>query len=262
MKRNKVAIALLVVFLFTGCEGKKAKAPAPSPSEEEASMSTDQKMMAFSLSGFEKTGKKKWEVQGRSADIMSEVVNLTDVVAKAYGDQTDMTLTADKGSFNRATNDAHFESNVTVTGTSGTEMTTDALDWKNTEQKIVTDKPVEMKSEVKGLADDGTETKVPTVITCDGPMEIDYGKSYAVFNTNVKVADDRGQLFCDTATAYYDAKTRQVSKIVAKGNVKIVRAGSWTYSDEATYLASEQKVILTGSPKVMVYPEEAKAAQK
>jgi LPS export ABC transporter protein LptC len=257
---NKIAIVLLVIFLFTGCEGKKAK--APSPPEEEANISTDQKMMAFSLSGFEKTGKKKWEVQGKSADIVSEMVNLTDVVAKAYGDQSDMTLTADKGSFNRATNDAHFESNVVVTGDNGTKMTTDALDWKNAEQKVVTDKPVEMKSDVKGLKDDGAETKMPTIITCDGPMEIDYGKNYAIFNTNVKVSDERGQLFCDTATAYYDAKTRQVSKIIAKGNVKIVRAGSWTYSDEATYLALEQKIILTGSPKIMMYPEQAKAAQK
>lgn len=259
---NKVIVALLVVFLFTGCEGEKAKVSAPLPSEEEAGMSAEQKMMAFSLSGFEKTGKKKWEVQGKSADIMSEVVNLTDVVAKAYGDQTDMTLTADKGSFNRATNDAHFESNVTVTGTNGTKMTTDALDWKNAEQKVITDKPVEMKSEAKDLADDGTGAKAPTVIICDGPMEIDYGKSYAVFNTNVKVTDDRGQLFCDTATAYYDAKTKQVSKITAKGNVKIIRAGSWTYSDEAVYLAPEQKIILTGSPKVTIYPEQVKAAQK
>jgi LPS export ABC transporter protein LptC len=247
MRLNKVAIALLVVFLFTGCEGKQAKAPAPP--EEEANISGDQKMMAFSLSGFEKTGKKKWEVQGKSADIVSEVVNLTDVVAKAYGDQSDMTLTADKGSFNRATNDAHFESNVVVSGTNGTEMKTDALDLKNAEQKIVTDRPVKMKSDVK----------TPTIITCDGPMEIDYGKSSAVFNKNVKVDDDRGQLSCDTATAYYDTKTKQVSKIIARGNVKIMREGSWTYSDEATYLAQEQKVILTGSPKVMIYPDEKKA---
>ena len=250
MRLNKVAIALLVAFLFTGCEGKQAKAPAPP--EEEANISGDQKIMAFSLSGFEKTGKKKWEVQGKSADIVSEVVNLTDVVAKAYGDQSDMTLTADKGSFNRATNDAHFESNVVVSGTNGTEMKTDALDWKNAEQKIVTDRPVKMKSDVK----------TPTTITCDGPMEIDYGKSYAVFNKNVKVDDDRGQLSCDTATAYYDTKTKQVSQIIARGNVKIMREGSWTYSDEATYLAQEQKVILTGSPRVMIYPEETKAKQK
>ena len=260
MRLNKVAIAILVAFLFTGCGSKQAKAPAPP--EEEANISGDQKMMAFSLSGFEKTGRKKWEVQGKSADIVSAVVNLTDVVAKAYGDQADMTLTADKGSFNRATNDAHFESNVVVTGTNGTEMKTDALDWNNSEQKVMTDRPVEMKSDAKGKGMGEFAAKTPTTITCDGPMEIDYGKSYAVFNKNVKVDDDRGQLFCDTATAYYDTKTKQVSKIVARGNVKIKREGSWTYSDEATYLAPEQKVVLTGSPKVMIYPDQAKAAKK
>ena len=252
-----MTVILLMAFLFTGCENKQAKKPVPAPSEEEANLSADQKMTAFSLSGFEKTGKKKWEVQGKSADIVSEVVNLTDVVAKAYGDQADMTLTADKGSFNRATNDAHFESNVVVTGTNGTEMKTDALDWKNADQKVVTDKPVVMKSEAKGKNEIESATKTPTTITCDGPMEIDYGKSYAVFNKNVKVDDDRGQLFCDTATAYYDTKTKQVSKIIAKGNVKILREGSWTFSD-----APEQKVILTGSPRVMIYSEKPKAAQK
>lgn len=257
MMINKTAVALLTMFLLTGCEDRHTKAPAPA--EQEADISTEQKIMAFSLSGFEKSGKKKWEVQGKSADIMSEVVNLTDVTAKAYGDEIDMTLTADKGSFNRTTNDAHFESNVVVSGNNGTKMTTDALDWKNAEQKVITDRPVEMKSEIKDVQGDGTETKIPTTITCDGPMEINYGKNYAVFNTNVKVNDERGQLYCDTATAYYDAKTRQVSKITAKGNVKIVREGSWTYSDEAAYLASEQKVILMGSPKVMIYPEQAKA---
>lgn len=257
---RRIIIFSIVVFLFTGCEGKQAK--VPELPEEEANLSADQKIMAFSLSGFERSGRKKWEVQGKSADIMSEVVNLTDVVAKAYGDEVDMTLTADKGCFDRATNNAHFESNVVVSGTNGTKMTTDALDWKNAEQKVTTDKPVEMTSEMKDVKEDGTEASIPTTITCDGPMEINYGKNYAVFNTNVKVNDERGQLYCDTATAYYDAKTRQVSKIVARGNVKIVRGGSWTFSDEATYLASEQKVILSGSPKVMIYPEEAKAAQR
>lgn len=259
MNRKRFAVMLLAAFLFNGCSGKQAK--APEPQEEEAKMVADQKVMAFSLAGFEKTGKKKWEVQGRSADIMSEVVNLTDVVAKAYGEQIDMTLTADKGTFNRATNDAHFEDHVVVTGTDGTKMTTDAVDWKNAEQKVTTDKPVKVYTETNDVKEDGTKARVPTTITCDGPMEIDYAKNLAVFNKNVRVDDERGKLFCDTATAYYDAKTKQVSKIVAKGNVIIVRGGSWTYSDEAIYLAPEQKIILSGSPKVMIYPEEAKAAQ-
>jgi LPS export ABC transporter protein LptC len=262
MKINKFIAALLIALSFNGCAVRSDKVVKEPVEQDMASVSSDQKVMAFSLSGYEKNGRKKWEVQGKSADIMSEVVNLTDVVAKAYGEEIDMTLTADKGVFNRNTSDAHFESNVVVSGTDGTKMTTDEADWKNTDQKIVTDKPVKLYAEMKETSGDGTEKKIPTTIVCDGPMEINYGKNYAVFNTNVRVDDERGQIFCDTATAYYDSNTKKVSRIVARGNVKIVRGGSWTFSDEAVYLAAEQKVILSGSPKVIIYPEESKAAKK
>ena len=261
MRLNKFLAALLIALSFNGCAVRSDK-PAKQPAEEPVSLSADQQVMAFSLAGYEKSGRKKWEVQGKSADIMTEVVNLTDVVAKAYGEEVDMTLTADKGVFNRNTSDAHFESNVVVSGTDGTKMVTDEVDWKNADQKIVTDKPVKLFAENVEKNADGTEQKIPTTIVCDGPMEIDYGKNYAVFNTNVRVDDERGQIFCDTATAYYDSGTKKVSRIVAKGNVKIVRGGSWTFSDEAVYLAAEQKVILSGSPKVTIYPEESKAATK
>ncbi len=261
MNRRKFIVALLIALSFNGCAGKDEKT-VKAPVEDDMSLTSDQKVMSFSLAGYEKSGRKKWEVQGKSADIMSEVVNLTDVVAKAYGEETDMTLTADKGVFNRNTSDAHFESNVVVSGTDGTKMTTNEVDWKNADQKIVTDSPVTLYAENLEKSEDGTEKKVPTTIVCDGPMEINYGKNYAVFNTNVKVDDERGQIFCDTATAYYDPESKKVSRIVAKGHVKIMRGGSWTFSDEAVYLASEQKVILSGSPKVTIYPEESKSAQK
>jgi LPS export ABC transporter protein LptC len=262
MRIKKFMAALLIALSFNGCAVRSDKAVKEPVDEAPGLSSTDQKVMSFSLAGYEKNGRKKWEVQGKSADIMSEVVNLTDVVAKAYGEEVDMTLTADKGVFNRNTSDAHFESNVVVSGTDGTKMTTDEADWKNNDQKIVTDKPVKLYAESKDALGGGGEGKMPTTIVCDGPMEINYGKNYATFSTNVRVDDERGQIFCDTATAYYDPGTKKVSRIVAKGNVKIVRGGSWTFSDEAVYFAAEQKIILSGSPKVTVYPEESKAATK
>lgn len=246
---RKIVLILLIASLVGGCGGKPektAKAPA-----DESSTGVDQQVMSFSLAGYEKSGKKKWEVEGKSADIMAEVVNLTSVVAKAYGEEAKMTLVADKGVFNRVSNDVHFESNVVVTSSDGSVLSTEALDWKNDEEKIHADKAVKITSQ-----------KPVTTITCDGPMEVNYGKNYAEFNNKVKVEDERGQIYCDKAVAYYDSKTRQVTKIVATGNVKIVRGGSWTFSDEAVYLAQEQKVILTGSPKVMIYPEEANPAKE
>ncbi len=243
---RKIILVLLAAFLFSGC-GERPEKASKAPATESPT-GVDQQVMSFSLAGYEKSGKKKWEVEGKSADILAEVVNLTSVVAKAYGEEVNMTLVADRGVFNRVSNDVHFESNVVVTSTDGSILSTEALEWKNDEEKIYSDKAVKITAE-----------KPVTTITCDGPMEVYYGKNYAEFNNNVKVDDERGQIYCDKAVAYYDSKTRQVSKIVATGNVKIVRGGSWTFSDEAVYLAQEQKVILTGSPKVMIYPEETKS---
>lgn len=275
---NKIILILMLALIFSGCAKKEAKVSAPS--EEEIAMEGEQKIMYFSLSGYEHGGKKKWEVEGKSADIMADVVNLTEVVAKAYGEEADVTLVADKGIFNRTSNDVHLESNVVATSSEGTKLKTDALEWKNTEERVTTDRFVEVTREDMKTTSIGAEAhpnlkevefkkdvkvttgKPQTIITCDGPMEVNYGKNFAVFNNKVKVEDERGQLYCDKATAYYDSKTRQITKVVANGNVKIVRGGNWTFSDEAVYLAKDEKVILTGSPKVMIYPEEAKGAEK
>ncbi len=275
---NKIILILILALVFSGCAKKEAKVSAPS--EEEIAMEGEQKIMYFSLSGYEQGGKKKWEVEGKSADIMADVVNLTEVVAKAYGEEADVTLVADKGIFNRTSNDVHLESNVVATSSEGTKLKTDAIEWKNTEERVTTDRFVEVTREDMKTTSIGAEAhpnlkevefkkdvkvttgKPETIITCDGPMEVNYGKNFAVFNNKVKVEDERGQLYCDKATAYYDSKTRQITKVVANGNVKIVRGGNWTFSDEAVYLAKDEKVILTGSPKVMIYPEEAKGAEK
>lgn len=271
-------LILMLALLFNGCIKKEAK--EPQPPEDMVTMEGEQKIMSFSLAGYQEGGKKKWEVEGKSADIMSDVVNLTDVTAKAYGQEADVTLVADKGTFNRTSTDVHLESNVVATSSEGTKMKTDALDWKNAEEKVITDKFVEVTREDMQTTSIGAEAhpnlkevefkkdvkvttgKPQTVITCDGPMEVNYGQNFAIFNNKVKVEDERGQLYCDKATAYYDSKTRQITKVVANGNVKIVRGGNWTFSNEAVYLAKEEKVILTGSPKVMIYPDEDKGIEK
>lgn len=271
---GRTVLILMLVLLFNGCAKKETS--APEPSKEEVAMEGEQKIMSFSLVGYEEGGKKKWEVEGKSADVMADVVNLTEVEAETYSEEANVTLVADRGTFNRTSSDVHLESNVVATSTEGTTLTTDVLNWKNDEERVYTDKFVKVTREDMETTSTGAEArpnlkevefkkdvkvvtgKPQTVITCDGPMEVNYGKNFAVFYNKVKVEDERGQLYCDKATAYYEPKMRQITKVVAQGNVKLVRGGSWTFSDEAVYLAKEEKVILTGSPKVVIYPEETK----
>ena len=48
---------------------------------------------------------------------------------------------------------------------------------------------------------------------------------------------------------------KSVKTIVAEGNVKIQRGENTTYSDKATYIEADKKIILTGAPKLVIYQE-------
>jgi len=45
----------------------------------------------------------------------------------------------------------------------------------------------------------------------------------------------------------------KIEKLVARGNVKIVKGENTSYSDEATYLGADKKIILTGKPRLVLY---------
>ncbi len=110
-------------------------------------------------------------------------------------------------------------------------------------------------------------------ITCDGPMEIDYQTNVATFKRNVKVdtldatmySDEREVFFTKSGT---DAEVKdrsaqppglggsmnsEVDKILAHGNVTIIRGDNVSRSEEATFLASSNKIVLSGKPKLVIY---------
>jgi LPS export ABC transporter protein LptC len=106
------------------------------------------------------------------------------------------------------------------------------------------------------------------IITCDGQLNIDYAKNIAVFNKNVKVDREGSQIYSDVMDIYFitdkntDADKSKgqeglsaggsIDKIIAHGNVKIVRGESVSYSEEAIYSAADKKITLTGRPKLII----------
>ena len=48
----------------------------------------------------------------------------------------------------------------------------------------------------------------------------------------------------------------KIDKIVAHGNVKIVKGPNVSYSDEAIYSALDNKITLSGRPKLILYSTE------
>ena len=104
----------------------------------------------------------------------------------------------------------------------------------------------------------GEGVKGPTVITCDGALDIDYDKNIAYFNDNVVTVDDRGKLSADHMQVFYDKGQKRVAKIIATGNVVIENPdGNKTYSDNVIYLAQEGRVILGGDAEAVYAGGEA-----
>lgn len=260
----------------------------------------DQTIADFSLSGFGDKGKKSWELSGKSADIFSNIIKLKDITGKLYGEEEDILLTAEEGDFDKEEALIHLEKDVVITTTSGAQLTTDSLDWDRKNQVISTKDKVNIKrqdmfttavgalghpdlnkmslqEEVTVELTPGAEgekqgsAKDKTIITCDGPLEIDYQQNLAIFNNNVKVEQQELTIYSDRMDVYFvmsdKKKSNQQSqepsvmganlnKIICKGNVKIVRGENISYSDEAIYTASDKKIMLTGRPKLVIYSSE------
>jgi len=260
----KKILLILAIFSFCGLSIAEENSP--------------QQFLDFNLSGYGVGGTKTWDVKGQSADVFENIVKLSNIVANVYG-QDETTLTAKQGTMEKTTGTMHLEKDVVATTKSGTRLTTDTLDWQRNNDLVTTNDKVTVERE--NMTAVGTGAKAhpnlkqaqmvkdvtvkinaeankggKTTITCDGPLEIDYEKQLAVFNKNVKaVNEEQGTIYADKMMVYFDFKTKQLNKIICKGNVKIEKGENTSFSDEAIYLAQEKKVTLIGRPKLVLFTE-------
>lgn len=281
-----ILLACLVALSQSGCGKNNAankaddeQALKKSTEDTSALNNIAQKILSFNLEGYRENGEKKWELSGACADILSNVIKLDYVVAKAYGDDASLTLKADSGIYDKNTKDIHLQKNVIGRSSDGARIITDSLDWKDKTEQVTTDalvriekdnlfsvgrgavgspglKKVELKKDVTVEIRDNP----PTVITCDGPLEVDYSKNLAILNKNVRIVDPRGEIYADLMKVRFDPKTRKITRVVAIGNVRIQREGNSTFSERAIYTVKSGKVKLIGRPKIVVFPKEKKDA--
>jgi LPS export ABC transporter protein LptC len=293
---------LISIFILISVITPKVFAKDKTPQQE-----SDQQIGDFSLAGYGEKGKKTWEIAGKSADIFDNLIKLKDVTGNLYGEQEQIKLTADQGDFDKIEGKVHLEQNVVITTSSGAKLTTDSLDWDRKNQVVATEDAVNITREnmvttAKGAlgepnlnkvvlqkevkvdinpTDPATEDQGKTmtvkdkiVITCDGPLEIDYTKNIATFKNNVKVETKDNVMYSDIMDVYFltsdkdnkesSEKTKdaplmtgtKIDKIVARGNVKIVRGENVSYSEEAVYTALDKKIVLSGRPRLIIYSTE------
>jgi len=200
-------------------------------------------VLAFNLEGLSDNGQKKWDVTGKSAESVSQTqMKLNDIVAKAYGNDSEATITAKDGVYDKTKNNVVLENDVKATIISTKSFAGDMIGA-----------PADSKDNTPKVDDKSKKKK--TTITCDGEVEFNYENNQAYFSKNVKVVGDDGDIDADKITINLDPSTRRVKEIVAEGNVKIKQGENITYSDKAVYVESERKIVLTGKPKLVIYQE-------
>lgn len=282
MKNNGYSfwtVAAAVFFFF----GRPAAAgvPVAADSSVSSSSSDPQQMLDFDIAGYGSSGEKTWDVAGSTMDMVGDEVRIRDITANLYGQET-MVLTADEGRFDKATGIVHLKENVRATTEEGAQLRTDSLDWSQKEQLITTGDTVHIKRDNMTASGIGVAAKSDlktaqlmqdvivtldakksggknVVITCDGPMNLDYDKQVAVFEKNVVVEGDaeQGTLEADKMTVIFNAASKQMEKLIAQGHVRIQRGENISYSDTAVVTASDKKMVLTGRPRLVLVSEES-----
>lgn len=257
---------LIIIFIFSTIY---------SP---DAYSSTKQEIKDFYLSNFKKDGSSDWEVEGKTAIVDGDYIDVTTMDAHYYLENDTISVKSDKGKINKKNQNIELDGNVKIENKEGWNLITDHLNWQRRDNYIKTDSAVQTKKDsfivkANGLYADSQlkkadfkknvqvthtdkDKKNATTINCSGPLEIDYNKGQATFHDNVVVNHQQGKLFSDLAILFFDLKDKKIVKIVSKGNVKIVRDDNVTFAETATYLAKEEKLILEGSPRLIYFPKE------
>lgn len=281
MVKRFIFFSLIVVIAYVGSVAFKVYQASQKPvtqnvAQKQKIEEPSHKVYSFSFSKYKTNGTKELVIDGDSADIFSRTVVLSNVIAKAYADEQPVTVTADDGMFDKGSGKVHLNNNVVATTENGAKMITDSLDIFPSKKTIETEATAIVKKDNLNIKGDGAfgdsqmknvkfkknvtvvvqseneGKKIPTTITCDGPLDIDYDKNIARFHQNVVAEDSRGRLTADEMEVIYNKATKKVNKIIATGNVVIRNPeGNETYSDTVTYFAEEGRIVMGGDTEAV-----------
>lgn len=286
--RNWTWAAAGLSFFLLGVGGcAKEVSPKPPASPQVSEGPQPQVISTFTLVGHTPTGRKKWEVQGQTANLMGDVVDLSPVLAKSFG-QVEVTLTAKRGWFHRNSRDIDLEGDVVAVTSDGARLVTDTFRWKGdretgrTHDWVTVTRPgmtvfgkggvtfprmkrVHLEKEVTVTLQQQGKEGLPaaaqagkTIVTCDGSMEVDYGRNKARFWRNVHVLDAKGLLRSDRMDVRFDRSSNQLLEVHCWGHVEMndPQGKKSAVSDRAHSWRTIGRTLLFGHPKLAMVTEE------
>ena len=252
LRRHFIAHVLIFAALIglNGCAKKEAISETAGKSgveniEKELLRSIKQEVYSFKIQGFDKERRRvNWGLEGESARVVLDKVNITNLKAVYYGDDMTFRLFAENAVYDKETHDVELKNDIVGKTSDGGELITDYAKWNSETEEITTDSYVVVKRENISCRGKGVVTKprlkqvvfsedvkvtiLPDkTITCDGPFSLDHENSVAVFNNNVKIRDNENETFTDRLTVYLDPDTNKILRVVTEGNVKVVHRGDF-----------------------------------
>ena len=82
-------------------------------------------------------------------------------------------------------------------------------------------------------------------------LDVYRDKNISVFSGNVYAEDEQIKLWSDKISIFYDETTKNVYKIIAENNVKIIVNGVTAYGNFSKYQLDNEVVLLEGSVIVL-----------
>jgi LPS export ABC transporter protein LptC len=287
-KKSIIIIGLIAVF-FAYNSVRKAPEEEAEPKESAVSefyqglkggdetvkingLSEEQKILSFDMTGYEKDGRKKWDIKGSSADVISDIVILKDIEANSYNEDRTVALKAQNGRYDKKENMVRLENNVVVNSSDGINLKAEWLEWESKTEIIKTDSFVEVEKDNLYAAGYGASasTKHKQVqldndvvvkqgemtISCGGPLAIDYANNEASFYDNVKVTDPRGEILADCLDISFNPDSREIETVTAEGNVELKREENIAKGQRVIYTVASGQAILTGNPEIHIYSKK------
>ena len=276
-----------------GCGKPKVQPPAVSDADVIPDPNADQRMSGFTLVGYEESGAKRWELNGRGASVDGQIVTLYRPDGVGYDPERTAYLTASTAQIRQTDRHVRLEHDVTIHTSDGVWFSTPVLHWIPDQNQVATDLPVRMETdhmllrgrELRGLADlkhatilhdielvlnPSDQDLVPgapsglsdwkpgagkqVTITCDGPLSFDYEHNIATFERNVHIQDPNGDLYSDALIAHLDPGSHTIRYAEAVGRVRIHQHQNTALSERAVYEPAVGKITLVGRPSLLVYP--------
>jgi lipopolysaccharide export system protein LptA len=96
---------------------------------------------------------------------------------------------------------------------------------------------------------DATQNRGPIHVTSDR-LEADDEAQIVIFSGNAVATQDDVTIHADRLTIKYTGEKREIAQVIADGQVRIVQQEKLATGDKAIYYNQEERVVMTGSPKV------------